>query len=196
MNETLITLIISTVFGLLTMYIFVRQRRSKVWGFLLGFLLGPIGLLISIFVPPDRAKMNRKEVVSILSHNKNLSGVNLSHENLTGLDFSGADLTRANLRKTNFRDCNFHLANLQDAYLEDANLQNSNFGGADLRRSYLCGANLKDANLDGANMEEANLEEAIIDIRQLENVFSTAKMIMPNGLVQQANEGAVSSISS
>ena len=49
----LILLVVGVVFGFLGVFVATQKRRSDAEGFFLGFLFGPLGVLIEALLPAD-----------------------------------------------------------------------------------------------------------------------------------------------
>ena len=62
-NESLCitSAVIGLVFGTVTAAIFHYKGRSRWAGFVLGWFLGPLGLIISLFLPSDQAELDQRK---------------------------------------------------------------------------------------------------------------------------------------
>ena len=57
-------LIICTLFGIISAFIASNKGRSGVGWFIIGFLLGPLGLILALIVSKNKAIMEEKSIAS------------------------------------------------------------------------------------------------------------------------------------
>lgn len=51
--------------GVITAMIFGNRGRSQLAGFLVGFLLGPFGILIALVIPADKETLENREALEV-----------------------------------------------------------------------------------------------------------------------------------
>lgn len=65
MESFCLPLIIWVLCGLAAMYIYQKKGRSGLIGFLGGFFLGPIGLILALVTQEDKNSLKQKEIAEI-----------------------------------------------------------------------------------------------------------------------------------
>ena len=61
MDSTCGFLVIWLICGLIASYLYRNRGRSQLAGFLGGFLLGPLGIVLALVTPPDRVALEKKQ---------------------------------------------------------------------------------------------------------------------------------------
>jgi len=62
MEASVMCLLFWLMCGAIAYYIYQGKGRAGCWGFIVGFMLGPLGIVYALVRSPDTARMERKEI--------------------------------------------------------------------------------------------------------------------------------------